>query len=108
MLSRGLECFLERWSAFDRVGIPLYRVGIPLYRVAMLSTSLEYLCTELECVRQCWHAFDRVGIPWYRVGTHSRGLEIFRQSWNTFVQGWNASDNVGMPSKELEYLCTGF
>jgi hypothetical protein len=32
---KGLECFLEGWNTFDRVGI--------------LSTELEYLCTELEC-----------------------------------------------------------
>jgi hypothetical protein len=43
----------------------------------------------------------------------SRGLEYFRQSWNTFVQGWNAStglecfDRVGMLPTVLEYLCTG-
>jgi hypothetical protein len=43
MLSRGLECFLERWNAFDRVGIPLYTVG-------MLSTGLE-------CFRQGWYTF---------------------------------------------------
>jgi hypothetical protein len=41
MLSRVLECFLECWNALDRV-------GIPLYTVEMLSTALEYLCTELE------------------------------------------------------------
>jgi hypothetical protein len=29
-----LECFLEGWNAFDRVGIPLYSVG-------MLSRWLE-------------------------------------------------------------------
>jgi hypothetical protein len=29
-----LECFLQAWNAFDRVGIPLYRVG-------MLPTGLE-------------------------------------------------------------------
>jgi hypothetical protein len=34
MPSTGLECFLESWNAFDRVGIPLYTVG-------MLSTGLE-------------------------------------------------------------------
>jgi hypothetical protein len=80
MLSRVLECFLERWNTFDRVGIPLYRVG-------MLSTSFEYLCTELECLRQVlnifvqsWNAFDRVGML-------STELECVRQSWNTFVQG---------------------
>jgi hypothetical protein len=28
LLSIGLECFLEGWNAFDRVGIPLYRVGM--------------------------------------------------------------------------------
>jgi hypothetical protein len=44
----------------------------------------------------------------------SRGLECFRQSWNTFVQCWDAFDRVGIPlyrvaklSTELEYLCTG-
>jgi hypothetical protein len=41
MLSRVLECFLEAWNAFDRVGIPLYRAGITLYMVEMLSTVLE-------------------------------------------------------------------
>jgi hypothetical protein len=34
MLSRGLDCFLEGWNAFDSV-------GIPLYRVEMLSKVLE-------------------------------------------------------------------
>jgi hypothetical protein len=48
MLPTGLECFLEGWNAFDRVGIPFYRVGITLYRVGMLSTELEYLCTGLK------------------------------------------------------------
>jgi hypothetical protein len=66
MLSRGLEYFLEGWNAFDRVG--------------MLSTELEYLCTELEC---------------------------FIQGWNTFVHSWNSFYRVGMLSTELEYLCTG-
>jgi hypothetical protein len=73
MLSTGLECFLEVWNAFDRVGIPLCRVGI-------LSTELEYVCTGLECFLGCWNAFDRVGML-------SRSLECLRQSWNTFVQG---------------------
>jgi hypothetical protein len=34
MLWIVLECFLEGWNAFDRV-------GIPLYRVEMLPTVLE-------------------------------------------------------------------
>jgi hypothetical protein len=38
-----LECFLEGWNAFDRV-------GIPLYTVAMLSRGLE-------CIRQDWNTF---------------------------------------------------
>jgi hypothetical protein len=78
--------------------------------VGMLSTELEYLCTELECFPEswnafqrvgmlsrelecflhCWNAFDSVGIPLYIVEMLSRGLECFRQSWNTFVQSWNA------------------
>jgi hypothetical protein len=33
VLCTELECFLEGWNAFDRVGIPLYTVG-------MLSTEL--------------------------------------------------------------------
>jgi ABC-type glycerol-3-phosphate transport system permease component len=58
ILSTGLECFLECWNAFDRVGIPLYRVGMlstglecflqswnAFYKVELLSTGLEYLCT---------------------------------------------------------------
>jgi hypothetical protein len=50
MPSSGLECILEGWNALDRV-------GIPLYRGAMLSTELEYLCTELECFLKDWNAF---------------------------------------------------
>jgi hypothetical protein len=56
MLSKGFECFRQGWNAFDRVRIPLYRDG-------MLSTGLEYICTELECFLQGSNAFDRVGIP---------------------------------------------
>jgi hypothetical protein len=55
MHSRGLECFLECWNAFERV-------GIPLYRVAKLSTELEYLSTGLEWFLVGWNAFYRVGM----------------------------------------------
>jgi hypothetical protein len=50
--STGLECFLEGWNAFYRVG---------------------KLCTELENVLQSWNA------P-YRVGIHSTELEYSLQS----------------------------
>jgi hypothetical protein len=73
MHSRGLECFLEGWNAFERV-------GIPLYRIAKLSKELEYLCTGFECFLEGWNAF-------YGVGMLSREFECFRQSWNTLVQG---------------------
>jgi hypothetical protein len=43
----------------------------------MLSTEVEYLCTELERFLQGWNAFDRGGIPLYRVGMLSTGLECF-------------------------------
>jgi hypothetical protein len=56
----------------------------------MLSTELEYICTQLECFLQGWNAFDSVGIPLYRVGMLSTGLECFRQCWYTFVLSWNA------------------
>jgi hypothetical protein len=56
----------------------------------MLSTQLEYLCTELEGFLQGWNAFDGDGITLYGVEMLSRGLVCFRQSWNTFVQNWNA------------------
>jgi hypothetical protein len=49
-LCTGLEFFLQRWNAFDRVGIRFYRVGV-------LSTVLVYLCTRLEFVLQGWNAF---------------------------------------------------
>jgi hypothetical protein len=91
----------------------------------MLSTGLEYLCTELECFLHGCNVFYRVAIPLYRVGMLSTGLEIllqgwnafdrvgmlstglecFLQGWNTFVQSWNAFYGVGMLSTELEYLC---
>jgi hypothetical protein len=34
----------------------------------------------------------------------SRGLEYLRQSWNTFVQGWNAFDRVGIALYRVEML----
>jgi hypothetical protein len=36
----------------------------------------------------------------------SRGLKCIRQSWNSFVQDWNAFYRVGMISTVLVYLCT--
>jgi hypothetical protein len=51
MLPRGLECFRQGWNA--------------CYGVGMLSTELEYLCTELDCFLEGWNAFDRVGIRLY-------------------------------------------
>jgi hypothetical protein len=74
----------------------------------MLSTELEYLCTELECCLQCWNAFDRVGIPLYRVGMPSRGWECFQQGWNTFVQSWNAFDRVEIPLDRVAMLSRGW
>jgi hypothetical protein len=65
----------------------------------MLSTELEYICTQLECFLEGWNAFDRVGML-------SREMECFRQSWNNFVQGWNDFYRVGMLSTVLVYLCT--
>jgi hypothetical protein len=43
MLSSWLECILEGWNAFDRVGIPLYMFGM--------------LSSRLECILEVWNAF---------------------------------------------------
>jgi HAMP domain-containing protein len=56
-LCTGLECFLERWNDFDRVGVPFYRVGIPLYRVGTLSTELERFRQSWNTFVQCLNAF---------------------------------------------------
>jgi hypothetical protein len=56
----------------------------------MLSTELEYLCTQLECFLEGWNALDRVGITLYRVAIFSRELECFLQRWYAF-------DRVGIP-----------
>jgi hypothetical protein len=37
----------------------------------------------------------------------SRGLECFRQSCNSFVQGWNALDRVGIRLYGVEMLSRG-
>jgi hypothetical protein len=63
----------------------------------MLSTELEYLCTELECFLLCWNAFVRVGIPLNRDEIHSRGVECF-------VEGWNAFGKVGIALYRVEML----
>jgi hypothetical protein len=59
----------------------------------------------VEYFRQSWNTCVRSSIAFYRVGKLSTELEYFRLSWNTFVQGWNAFYSVGMLSTELEYLC---
>jgi hypothetical protein len=66
----------------------------------MLSTGLEYLCTELECFREGWNAFYRVGILLYRAGMLSTGLECF-------LQGLNASYSVGIHLYRVGMLSTG-
>jgi ABC-type glycerol-3-phosphate transport system permease component len=40
-----LECFLEGWNPFDKVGLPLYRVGMP--------------SRVLACFQQSWNTFVR-------------------------------------------------
>jgi hypothetical protein len=87
----------------------------------MLSTGLEYLCTELEGFLQCWYAFDRVGIPLYRVGMLSTGLVCFLQGCYAFyrvgmlstglvcfLQGWYAFYRVGMLSTVLVCFLQGW
>jgi hypothetical protein len=71
-----LECFLQGWNAFDSAG--------------MLSTELEYLCTELEYVSTPLECCVQGRHVSYRVGMLSTGLECLRQRWNTFVLGSNA------------------
>jgi hypothetical protein len=66
----------------------------------MLSTELEYICTEWECFLEGWNAFDGVGSPLYMVGMLSRVLECF-------LQGWNAFDTVGIPVNRVGMLSTG-
>jgi hypothetical protein len=60
-----VKFFIERWNAFDRVGIPLYRVG-------MILSGLEYFL-EIR------NSFDSVEIHVYRVGVLNTGLECFIQ-----------------------------
>jgi hypothetical protein len=67
----------------------------------MLSTELEYLCTEFEYFLQCWNAFDRVGIPLYRDRMLCAGLECFLQVWNAFYR-------IGMLSTWLECFLHGW
>jgi hypothetical protein len=59
-LSTELECFLQGWNAFERIGMP--------------SRGLELLCTGLECFLEGWYAFDRGGLNLYRVVMLSRRL----------------------------------
>jgi hypothetical protein len=42
-LCTALECFLDGWNAFDRVGIPL--------------CSVEMLSRGLECILEGWNSF---------------------------------------------------
>jgi hypothetical protein len=53
------------------------------------------LCTMLECFRQSWSTFVRGWNAFYSGGMLSRGLECF-------LEGWNALDRVGMLSRGLE------
>jgi hypothetical protein len=44
MIFTGMECFLEGWNPFERVGIPLYRVEMP--------------SRVFECIPEGWNAFE--------------------------------------------------
>jgi hypothetical protein len=51
----------------------------------MLSTELEYLCTEQEYLCIGLKCFLEGGDAFSRFGMVSRVLECFRHGWNTFV-----------------------
>jgi hypothetical protein len=70
-LCRELECFLQCWNAFVRVGIPLYRD--------------EIHSRGVECFLEGWNACDRVGIPLYRAGMLYRWVQCFLEGWNIFL-----------------------
>jgi hypothetical protein len=61
----------------------------------------------VEYFRQSWNTCVRSSIAFYRVGMLSTVLECFRQSWNTVVQSWNDFFRVGIFSRGLEYLRQG-
>jgi hypothetical protein len=60
----------------------------------------------VEYFRQSWNTCVRSSVAFYSVGKLSTGLEYFHQSWNTFVEGWNAFYSDGTLPTELEYRCT--
>jgi hypothetical protein len=67
----------------------------------MHSTVLEYLCTKLVCIRQSYNTFVQRWNAFNRVGMLSAGLECF-------LDGWNAFDRVGIPLYTVGMLSTGF
>jgi hypothetical protein len=46
----------------------------------MLSTELEYRCTEVECFLECWYAIERFGIL-------STVLEYLCTEMDCFLEG---------------------
>jgi hypothetical protein len=73
----------------------------------MLSTELEYLCTQLKCFLEGWNTFDRVGIPLYRAGIPMYSVRILSRVLECFRHGWNAIDRVGIPLYRVGMLSTG-
>jgi hypothetical protein len=72
----------------------------------MHSTELEYLCTKLVCIRQSYNTFVQRWNAFNRVGMLSAGLECFLEGWNAFDRVGIPLYTVGMLSAELVYLCT--
>jgi hypothetical protein len=62
----------------------------------------------LECVRQSWNTFVQSWNAFDKVGIPLYRVGMLSSVLKCFRQSWNAFDKVGMPSTELEYLCTGF
>jgi hypothetical protein len=65
------------------------------------------LSTVLECFRQSWNTFVQVWDAFYRVGILSTQLEYLCTELECFLEGWNAFDSVGIPLYRAGLLSTG-
>jgi hypothetical protein len=72
----------------------------------MLSQELEYLCTGLQCFRSSWHTFVQGCNAFDSVGIPLYSVEMLSRGLKCFLKGWNVFEGVGIHLYRVANLST--
>jgi hypothetical protein len=72
----------------------------------MLSQKLEYLCTGLQCFRSSWNTFVQGCNAFDSVGIPLYSVEILSRGLKCFLEGWNVFEGVGIHLYRVATLST--